>query len=272
MDERDRPAIRCTDVLYAYFDAGATSLALRGVDLVLEHGRVAALAGPSGSGKSTLLRVLAGVDSPTAGDVVIAGHNLVRLQGRERARFMRRQIAYVFQHPADNVVESLTVDGNLVMAAYLRDVEHFEPAVLRQQMPLLADTGRARVGDLSDGQQQCLAFLMATVGQPALIIADEPTAELDETEARLVLDTLRAAAERGVTSLFATHDPLILAEVDDVIRIRHGRVVSSARHGATLAPIDAGGWIPLPPDADDHLPNRAASVRWHDDHYEIWPR
>jgi putative ABC transport system ATP-binding protein len=185
---------------------------------------------------------------------------------------MRRQIAYVFQHPADNVVESLTVDENLIMAAYLRGVEHFEPAPLRQQMPLLAATGRAPVGDLSGGQQQCLAFLMATVGRPALIIADEPTAELDETEARLVLNSLRAAAQRGVTSLFATHDPLILTEVDDIIRIRHGRIVSTAQHGTTLAPIDAGGWIPLPPDAGEHFPNRAGSVVWHHDHYEIWPR
>ena len=112
-----------------------------------------------------------------------------------------------------------------------------------------------------------------TVGGPELVIADEPSAQMDDAEAGALLVAMRVAASKGITSIFATHDPLFLSAVDRMIEMRAGRIVAE-RHGAgmTLARVDSGGWIPLPNDYAARLPDRLISAEWADGHYEVRPQ
>jgi putative ABC transport system ATP-binding protein len=265
-------AVECSGVVHIYNPAAGPTMALRGVDLSIKRGTLVALRGPSGSGKSTLLRLLAGAEVPSAGSVSILGVPLLALQGRDRARFLRHRISYIFQHAPDNIVLELSTEENLSLAARLRGAEPRVFADEIESMPLLAGTSDMSPHLLSLGQQQCLSFLMATVGEPELIIADEPSAQMDEAEAAALLGAMRAAASKGITSIFATHDPLFLSAVDRMFEMRAGRIVAE-REGAgpTIARVDAGGWVPLPNDFGARLAGRVVTAQWTDDHYEVRP-
>ena len=265
-------AIECSGVVQIYATAAGPTMALRGIDLSIERGTLVALRGPSGSGKSTLLRLLAGAEVQSAGAVSILGVPVLALEGRDRARFLRHRISYIFQHAPDNLVLELSTAENLALAARLRGAEPraFDDEI--ESMPLLAGTSTLSPHSLSLGQQQCLSFLMATVGGPELVIADEPSAQMDDTEAAALLAAMRAAASKGITSIFATHDPLFLSAVDRMIEMRAGRIVAERDGtGPTVSRVDAGGWVPLPNDFGARLPDRVVTTQWTDDHYEVRP-
>jgi putative ABC transport system ATP-binding protein len=265
-------AVDCRNVIQIYPASTGPSVALRGVDLSIERGHLVALRGPSGSGKSTLLRLLAGAEVPSAGTVSILGVPLSDLSGRHRARFLKRKVSYIFQHAPDNIVGELTVEANLAIAARLRGARPRPFSEQAEAVPLLLGKEDWPAHELPLGQQQCLSFLMATVGSPDLVIADEPSAQMDETEAAALLLAMQASAAHGVTCVFATHDPLFLAAVDRMIEMRFGRVVAERdAAGTTYVRIDDGGWIPLPTELPARFPDRTAVGVWERDHYEARP-
>ncbi len=273
-DERsNEPAVTCSEVFHIYDASTTPTVALRGVDFTIRQGSLVALRGPSGSGKSTLLRLLAGAELPTAGKITVAGTSVASLDIGPRTRFLRHRISYIFQHAPDNVLANLSVAQNIAVAARLRNGAARPYADEVESMPLLLAHRDTPAGSLSLGRQQCLSFVMATVGAPALVVADEPSSQMDDEEAHALLAAMQAMSAQGIASIFATHDPMFLDAVDRTIDMRRGRVAADHRRDEpTLARIDSGGWIPLPNDHTDRLPNNTATVDWSDDHYEVRPQ
>jgi ABC-type lipoprotein export system ATPase subunit len=217
--------VSCRDVLRTYRLDGSEVPALRGVDLDLRPGTFTALVGPSGSGKSTLLRLLACVDRPDDGAITVAGRRVDRLSRSGRVRLRRRQLGFVFQSPGDNLLDYLTVRQHLRLAAQLRRLSRAEAGL----DPLLERLGLAGRADhlpreLSGGEQQRAAIAFAAVGPPALLVADEPTGQLDHSTVDSVLDALVALADTGVAVVAATHDPAVSARADRIIQMRDGRI------------------------------------------------
>jgi putative ABC transport system ATP-binding protein len=208
-----------------YDTGGVEVLALRGVDLSIEHGEFVAVMGPSGCGKSTLLNLLAGLDRPTAGEVRLDGERIDQLSETELARLRRRKIGFVFQFL--NLLPTLSAVENVELPLLL--VGRRRKDARRTAGELLGDLG---VGDkraaapvqLSGGQQQRVALARALANTPDIVLGDEPTGNLDSATAREVLGLLRAARERGQTLLLVTHDARVAAAADRVVNLRDGLV------------------------------------------------
>jgi len=205
--------------------------ALRGVDLSVEQGEFTALMGPSGSGKTTLLNLVGGLDVPTSGRVVVAGQDLGRVNGERRARLRLNHLGFVFQ--AYNLIPVLSAYENTEFVLLLRGVPAKERK--RRVLEVLEEVGLKgmegrRPNELSGGQQQRVAVARAIVGEPALVLADEPTANLDTRTGYALLDTMRELNERrGVTFLFATHDPKVMDRAGRVVRLVDGEIDEDLR-------------------------------------------
>jgi putative ABC transport system ATP-binding protein len=222
------PAAVCREVDKVYVIADEQVQALTNVAKDFPAGRVTTIVGPSGSGKSSLLRILACVDRPTAGSVRIGGRETADLGVRRRRLLRRTAVGYVFQNPADNLVEYLRADEQVRLAAQLRGVRP-DPAEIDRLLELLGLTGRADhlPVQLSGGEQQRLSFACAVVGRPAIVVADEPTAELDSASADRVLQAVHDLRDEGVAFLLSSHDPRVVESADHLLRLEHGRVVES---------------------------------------------
>jgi ABC-type lipoprotein export system ATPase subunit len=212
---------RCVDLVKTYRTPTGAVHALRGVTLAFAPGKLTAVVGPSGSGKSSLLRVLTGIDRATAGDVWVGPRNVARASARGLRRLRRDVVGYVFQRPSDNFLPNLTIGEHLRLAA--RDGNGTNAAELLDRLGIghridhLPD-------ELSGGEQQRAAFAQAVVAGSKVVVADEPTAELDSDSSRRVMDGVRALVESGVTFVVATHDGSVRRLADDVIELDHGRV------------------------------------------------
>ena len=187
-----------------------------------------ALVGASGSGKSTLLGILAGLDAPTAGSARVAGHDLVTMRAAERLRYRRRSVGFVWQQSGRNLLPYLTARENIALAHGVARVipAGSRAARARELLELLdvADVAEQRPGQLSGGQKQRVAIAVALANEPRVLLADEPTGELDERTTADVLDAMKAVnTEHGVTTLIVTHDPMVSEHVDRTVRIRDGR-------------------------------------------------
>ncbi len=199
--------------------------ALTGVSLTVEPGAFVAVAGPSGSGKTTLLNLIGCLDTPTEGEIEIEGKPVSRLRPVQRADLRARRLGFVFQ--TFNLIPVLSAWENVEYPLLLRpgagDVRARVEATLARVG--LADRARHRPAQLSGGQQQRVAIARALVGDPALVLADEPTANLDGRTGREVIDLMRELnRERGTTFVFSTHDPRILAAADRVVHLVDGRL------------------------------------------------
>jgi putative ABC transport system ATP-binding protein len=253
------PAAVCEGVVRIYWSPSGEVSALKGVDAVVPAGRLTAITGPSGSGKSSLLRILAAQDRPTAGRAEVAGQALTGLSIRRLRRLRRRHIGYVFPRPAQNLLPGLTGAEHLARAAAYRGVPRREAA--RQAAELLdllglIDRAEHRPGQLSGGEQQRLAFAQAMIGRPALVVADEPTSELDTATTADLLATVRALTRTGTTVVLATHDALAAGTADRVIHLRSGAVAHEEEDGRRLAVIDGDGRVQLPEEALVRFPDR----------------
>jgi putative ABC transport system ATP-binding protein len=198
--------------------------ALRGVDLEVREGEFLALVGPSGSGKTTLLNLVGALDVPTAGELMVLGRHVATLSRRERADLRLRSIGFVFQ--AFNLVPVLTALENVEFVLELQGLEHRrERAGAALQELGLADLADRRPGELSGGQQQRVAVARAIAARPALVLADEPTANLDGENAEILMHMMRDLRERhGMTFIFSTHDPRVVAHAARVVTLVDGRV------------------------------------------------
>jgi putative ABC transport system ATP-binding protein len=219
--------------LIKVFDAGSRVEALRGVDLTVSGSEFVAITGTSGSGKSTLLHLLAGLDRPTAGSVRVAGVDLAGLSDDERALLRRRQVGLVFQ--AFHLLDSLTALENVALPLAIAGRPAGE-ARQRARAALdqvgLAQRLRHRPDQLSGGEQQRVAIARALVINPLVLLADEPTGNLDSSRGGAVLDLLRRLVDQlDLTLIMVTHDAGHAARADRVLRMHDGRLVETAPPG-----------------------------------------
>lgn len=264
----------CVGVVKIYWTATGEVHALKGIDAAFSRGAVTAVMGPSGSGKSSLLRILAALDRPTAGSVRVGETELGGLGRRELRRLRRRQTGYVFQRPADNLVSYLTVAEHVQVAARIRGLDEGDAGGGGHLLQLLGLWERRDhlPRQLSGGEQQRLAFAQAVVGTPDLVVADEPTAELDSASARDLLDVVVALAREGFGAfVVSTHDPEVVAAADATLHLRHGALEAESREARRLSVIDASGRVQLPPEALGMFPDNRAVIDVADGEVRITP-
>ena len=211
-----------------YSDNGVPVNALRGIDLRVSRGEFTAVVGPSGSGKTTLFNLLSGLDFPTRGEVWLSGRNISAMSGGELSDFRRDHIGFVFQ--AYNLIPVLTVAENVEYIMLLQGVPKGERK--ERVQAVLADVGLEGMEErlptrLSGGQQQRVAVARAIAADPSLILADEPTANLDSKTGSALLDLMRQLNEtKGVTFLFSTHDQMIMDRARRLVTLKDGLIAS----------------------------------------------
>jgi putative ABC transport system ATP-binding protein len=211
--------------LYRFFRAGEEeTLALQGVSLDVAGGELVVVVGPSGSGKSTLLACLAGLDEPDGGTVLVAGRRMSHQPEPERARMRARRIGIMAQ--SANLFEHLTVRANLTFVhAVTGTAGALSPGELLDRVGL-AERAEAYPGELSGGEAARAALAVALAGSPVVVLADEPTGELDSTTEASVLALLVDAAHHGVAVIVASHSPAVAAAADRIVRLDDGRVAA----------------------------------------------
>jgi putative ABC transport system ATP-binding protein len=224
------PAVELRHVTKTYREGAVERAVLRDVSVTIGGGEIAVLLGRSGSGKSTLLNLIAGIDGPTSGTVVVAGTDLTALDEQARTLFRRRHIGFVFQF--FNLIPLLTVEENLLLPLDLND--RADAAGLARARALLERVGLGGRGDsfpdrLSGGEQQRVAIARALIHDPALVLADEPTGTLDAETAASVLDLLDTLArEQGRTVVMVTHSREVVGVADRILTIQRGQLVERA--------------------------------------------
>ena len=257
-----------------YWTATGEVHALQAVDAWFPAKAVTAVVGPSGSGKSSLLRILAGLDRPTAGQVRVGESELSTLPPARLRKYRRRVVSYVFQRPSDNLISYLNVEQHMLLAGRLRGGQREHAAEGKQLLEMLQIDHRLhhKPHQLSGGEQQRLAFAQAIVGAPALVVADEPTAELDSRTGQLLLATVHELSSLGIGFVIATHDAGVVKEADRTIFLRHG-AMEAERHldERSLSVIDGAGRIQLPPHALRLFPERRAVIGVDEGEIRITP-
>ena len=285
----ERSMIVCDNLVKIYKVADLEVVALQGLDLLVESGEFVALIGASGSGKSTLLNILGGLDVPSAGRAVVAGHQLADMGTREQTDYLRRVIGFVWQQSSRNLLPYLTVLENVTMPMVLDGVApRAREAAARELLDQvdLGDRLHRRPDALSGGEQQRAAIAVALANRPEVLLADEPTGELDTATAHQTFELFRRLnQELGVTIVIATHDPLVSEQVSRTIAIRDGRVSSEVLRQRAIseagehhviateyAVLDRAGRLQLPRAHVEalHL-ERRVRLELEPDHIGVWP-
>lgn len=219
-------AAECDDVVQIYPAADGAVMALRGITTSFPRRSLTAVVGPSGAGKSTFLRLAACLERPAAGNVLIDGMPTAHLTGSARRRLIATSIGYVFQRPELNLLDYLDARGHVSLALEMRTGSQPTSEVdALLDDARLSEVQRERPGGLGAGEQARLAFAMAVAGGPALVVADEPTAELDPDGAVSVADLVRSLVDHGQTFVISTHDPALVRAADQVLHIERGALV-----------------------------------------------
>jgi ABC-type lipoprotein export system ATPase subunit len=279
--------IVCDNLVRIYKVADLEVVALQGLDLLVAPGEMIAIVGASGSGKSTLLNILGGQDAPSAGRAIVAGHDLTQMGRRERTEYRRRVVGIVWQQTAQNLLPYLTAEENVELPMIL-DGRRDRRARALELLSLVGLTDRAalRPERLSGGEQQRAAIAVSLANAPAVLLADEPTGELDTATSAEVFALLRHVnAELGTTIVIVTHDAVVSEQVGRTVRIRDGRTSSETvrrteltdegHHRAVseeFALLDRAGRLQLPRAHIDALRLRdRVRLRLEDDHVGVWP-
>ena len=285
--EHGGPDIWCEDLVRIYSTEGVEVQALQGLNLVVDPGDVVALVGASGSGKSTLLGILSGLDRPTGGRARVAGVDLLTMNRAQRVDYQRHVVGFVWQQTSRNLLPFLTAADNVALPMVISNRKDRATRVA-ELLELLgvADCADRRPSQLSGGQQQRVAIATALANSPAVLLADEPTGELDDAASEQVLEAMRSAAlELGTTVLVVTHDPTVSDHVRRTVQIRDGRtstevlrqrVVGEDGVERTIAReytvIDRAGRIQLPRQhvQDLGLHDRVR-IEKESSHVQVWP-
>lgn len=220
------PFIHCRGLTKSYQKGSTTVTPLQNLDLDVEEGRFLALMGPSGSGKTTLLNLIAGIDSPTSGDLTIGGADIARLQRGALTEWRAHNVGYIFQ--LYHLVPILSAFENVELPLLLSSLSRSERRERVQkalQLVGLEDRAEHRPTELSGGQEQRVAIARAIVANPNLLVADEPTGDLDRESAQQILDLLRTLVrDHGKTIVMVTHDPKAAAVADEILHLEKGRL------------------------------------------------
>ena len=223
-------AIHCEGLVKIFKVAQLEVVALQGLDLEVESGELVAIVGASGSGKSTLLSILGGLDVPSAGSVSVGGYDLLALDAEDRTRYRREMIGFVWQQTARNLLPYLDARRNVELPMAVAGVgrrDRRRRALELLELVGLGDRAGNRPSELSGGEQQRVAIATALANEPAVLLADEPTGEMDSATAAEVFAVLQTANhELGVTTVVLTHDPLVSEQVDRTVQIRDGRTAT----------------------------------------------
>ena len=280
-------SIECADLVRIYSSEGVEVQALQGLNLRVASGELVAIVGASGSGKSTLLGILSGLDTPTAGSARVAGRDLTKLTRAARLDYLRHGVGFVWQQTTRNLVPYLSIRENVALPMVLAGLP--KPRRAKRTTDLLAllevdGIAERRASELSGGEQQRAAIAIALANSPAVLLADEPTGELDEATSVDVLEAMRrVSAELGVTTLIVTHDPTVSDHVSRTVQIRDGRTSSevlrraSSGDAATLTAesytvIDTLGRLQLPQDYVTSLDLRErVRLALESDHVGVFP-
>ncbi|MEO7003106.1 MAG: ABC transporter ATP-binding protein [Ktedonobacterales bacterium] len=262
-----------------YKAADLEVVALQGLDLRVPRGEMLALVGPSGAGKSTLLNILGGLDTPSAGRCEVAGVDLTRLSSRDRLLYRRRIVGHVWQQTSRNLLNDLSLLDNVTTPMFLAGYPASKRRKRAQMLLELVGLGPRmsyRPERLSGGEQQRGALAVALANEPPLLLADEPTGELDNATATDVLKLLRQLnAELGLTTIVVTHDTQVAEAMDRSVAIRDGRTSTEMVHdeeSEETVIIDNVGRLQIPRPLLEAI-SFAGRARVHlaDDHLELWP-
>ncbi len=228
MTDQAAPVIVCDNLVRIFKVADLEVVALQGLDLVVTEGELMALVGASGSGKSTLLNILGALDEPTAGQAIVADHDLGRMSGREQTHYRRFVVGMVWQQTGRNLLPYLTAAQNVELPmAFAGGRRRRQRAKELLDLVGLADRAGHRPDRLSGGEQQRVAVAVALANKPHVLLADEPTGELDSATSGEVFDVLREVnRELGTTVVIVTHDALVSDHVARTVTIRDGRTSS----------------------------------------------
>jgi ABC-type lipoprotein export system ATPase subunit len=295
------PIVVCDNLVKIYKVADLEVVALQGLDLEVTPGEMISIVGASGSGKSTLLNILSGLDIPSAGGCVVDGHDLTRLTQAQRINYRRYVVGQIWQQSGRNLLPELSAEANIELPQMLSGASTFQRT--RRARELLEVVGLSGQGhkkpeQLSGGEQQRVAIAVALANRPRVLLADEPTGELDSVTAGEIFTLLRKLnIDLGLTIITVTHDAAIAATSDRTIAIRDGRTstetvrreeelaelekhmqeasavigLSAKTHRESIL-IDRAGRLQLPKEAIENIPfNGRAEVRIAEDHVEIWP-
>ncbi|MEE6283113.1 ABC transporter ATP-binding protein [Georgenia sp. MJ170] len=283
----DGPDIVCQDLVRIFSTEGVEVQALQGLTLRVDRGDVVAIVGASGSGKSTLLSILSGLDRPTGGSAIVAGTDLGTMSRAARVRFQRHTVGFVWQQTSRNLLPYLTAAQNIAVPLVLAGAAARAARVDELLEVLGIEHCRDRRPEqLSGGEQQRTAIAVALANSPRVLLADEPTGELDDATSAEVLDALRSASERlGVTVLIVTHDPTVSEHVRRTVQIRDGRTSTEVLrrtevdHTGTevhvaeeFAVMDRAGRLQLPEEFVSALELRdRVRLALETDHVGVWP-
>jgi len=284
---QSEPFVICNNLVKIYKVADLEVVALQGLDLQVRQGEMMALVGASGSGKSTLLNVIGGLDTPSAGDVRVGNHNLLEMNNRYRERYKRNTVGFLWQQPGRNLLPYLSALENIEMPMMLADEKNARTKRERslELLEFLGIGGRGHLhpDQLSGGEQQRVALAVALANNPPLLLADEPTGQLDSRSASQVFESLRQLNKVfNTTIIIVTHDPQVAVRVDRIIGIRDGRTSTEIRRTRNHEDgsmredewviLDKTGRLQLPQVYVDALLMRGrVKVRLEKDHVSVWP-
>jgi len=292
---RERPVfgrdalVVCDNLVKIYKVDDLEVVALQGLDLLVNRGAFISIVGASGSGKSTLMNILGGLDIPSAGEVSVAGHNLLTMSEEERTHYRRNVIGFVWQQTARNLVPYLTALENVMLPMMLDDKSkraRRDRAWELLQLVGLSDRSDHRPEQLSGGEQQRVAIAVALANRPDLLLADEPTGELDTATSSEVFDVFRRVnEEEDVTIIVVTHDPFVVGNVTRTVAIRDGRTSTETLRYAEIDEagghsmvaeefviLDRAGRLQLPEHYVEELQlDKRVRMTLDPDHANIWP-
>ncbi|MFF2202016.1 ABC transporter ATP-binding protein [Streptomyces sp. NPDC058145] len=284
--------ITCDRLVRIFSADGIEVQALQGLDLLVREGELMALVGASGSGKSTLMNILAGLDTPTAGGAHVAGRNLLTMTAKDRLAYRREVVGFVWQQTSRNLLPYLTAAQNVALPLQLSGTRMRRRARAERALELLdllqvADCRDRHPHEMSGGQQQRAAIAVALANAPAVLLADEPTGELDSHTGAQIFDAFRTANETlGTTIVIVTHDQAVAGEVRRTVAIRDGRtstevlrrseVDATTGHETVVAReyamLDRAGRLQLPAEYTRALNMRdRVALELEPDHIGVWP-
>ncbi|MGH8776890.1 MAG: ABC transporter ATP-binding protein [Jiangellaceae bacterium] len=283
----DQSHVRCESLVRIFTAEGVEVQALQGLDLRIDRGEMVAVVGASGSGKSTLLNILSGLDQPTAGAASVAGHDLVTMGRAERVKYQRHTVGFVWQQTSRNLLPYLTAAQNVAVPMAVARTKGRRDRV-RELLELfgVAHCQHRRPAEMSGGEQQRVAIAAAMANRPEVLLADEPTGELDEETSATVFDAMRQANEQlAVTVLIVTHDAKVSQHVRRTVQIRDGRTSTEVlrrtevdefgaeQHVAEeFAVLDRVGRLQLPDDFVSALDLRErVRLALETTHIGVWP-